>query len=440
LSFHWTLYSDIEIPRKDRIRYADYIYNLSTFGVFGLSDGEIDTPATPGIGNLPVYLGLMAGVADQQATASLACYLERTHRSLCETGGAECAAQRASLESCPHNLEPLILMNYALAGLSLFLCGLIAFQLFGNNYYLYLTPLFAYLSFTLTDYAQRIMVTNMVVPLFLLLQFSVLRWLDKPRILSAVIIGMVLALLALTRPEYLYLFLFVALCCCYMAVKKPDCRSSLIPLLLAFVVVISPWAWRNNEISGKWQLTESQYGSIVLAHRVAYNDMSTPEWLVAFVYWFPDVGDSIAKRVFPESTTRRQVSEAEGSYYEIAQRLDRQSREHDRPTLWLLRQIMAHPVKHTMTTLAFVWRGLLIGKWWALAGLLGYLLLLRRELRHKRYGLLWISTLPIAMMALRAGVSLNVARYNMPLIAVYAMGWVYLVLPARLNNQTNNDG
>ncbi len=438
LSFHWVFYISIEIPHKDEIRYADYVYSLSQYNIFGLNFGDTHTEPARSFSNAPLYPLVLSSITSENTETSLACYLEQSARIDCLNGNASCGPPAGNAESCPHQLEPLILTNYVLAGISLILTGLIGFRLFKLPAYLYLTPVFVFLSFTLTDYGQRILVTNLVMPLFLGLQFSVLLWFEQRQIRYGILAGVLLALLTLTRPEYLYLLPFCLLCGLLIAIKSPRSRQSIVCFVLGFILTISPWLWRNHELSSQWQLVDNRYGAFILAQRLAYNDMSTKEWLTSFVFWFPDVGDNIAKNVFPPYLTDRHEAGAQNSYNEIAKQLYAESANHNHPMQWLLGQMFSQPVMHTLTTLSFSWRGLFPGKWWAIGGFFTYLLLLYRELKNRRFALLWISALPFYMLLLRAGVSLNVARYNLPLIALYALGWTHLVLPTRYKSKLNH--
>tara|TARA_R110002072_G_scaffold1369_2_gene11212 strand:+ start:20957 stop:22324 length:1368 start_codon:yes stop_codon:yes gene_type:complete len=420
---HWILGAAPEQPRKDSVRYADYIFNLHTFQVFGLSYGKTETAPLPGAANAPLYPSLVSLFVTDKTNRSLACTLASTPRFDCQSPGTSCGPINV-LNSCEPSLEPLILFNYALLALSLFLCGWLAFSLTGSYLFLYFTPLFAFLSFQLTDYGQRLLVANLVIPLFLSLQLILLAFIKQPGLKLSSAAGILTGLLTLTRPEYLYMAPVVAGCFWWLS-KKPIYPAI---LLIAFAMTLTPWIWRNHSHFDQTTLIQSNYGNHIATERIALNQMSWTQWPVSFIYWFPDSGDKIAKFLF-----RKEVSGAfdNSSAYSIFAAPNSELFESIDPTrsplMILADGFVKEPLKHIAVTLSLAWRGVFVGKIWGAVGLIGYLLLLYRETSRGRYGLMWISVLPLFMLAMRAGVSLNVPRYNAPMIGLLAMGWVYFL-------------
>ena len=152
---HWVLFAEVEAPRKDALRYADYIYNLAAHDTFGLSYGAVNTAPEPGAANLPLYPWLTSQFAGQQTQQNLACVLTSAPRYDCYSPGDSCGIVSSSAASCNNDFGSLVAFNYGLVALTLYLTGLLSFQIKNSGFVLLVTPVFAFLAFDLTEYAQR---------------------------------------------------------------------------------------------------------------------------------------------------------------------------------------------------------------------------------------------------------------------------------------------
>ncbi len=428
LTMHGMIFADPEVPQKDALRYADYIYNLSQFNSFGLSFGAIDKPAKPGASNAPLYPWLASLVTTDNTRTSLACRLANSERKDCSLNQSVCGPEIDPTVTCENHLLAIIFLNYVLVAISLLMIGVTAFRLFPEAIYLYGTPIFAFLAFELTDYAQQILVTNLVVPLFLMLQYQLLVYLDNRDLKSAASLGLVTGLLALTRPEYL--LLIPALLFILILIRDVKLFRHLLILSFFFVLVISPWLIRNNLKLSVPTLVKSEYGQYVFSERLAYNEMTWQQWSTSFVYWAPDIGDKLAERYLPETARVFSRHNPEALIHRSSAIL-KAADPNASIASFFISGVLDQPIKHIAVSFAFAWRGLFIGKLWAVPAIVGFVLLLRREIRLGRYELLWITLIPLYMLLLRSGVSINVTRYNMPMIGLFSMGYVFLLQLAR---------
>ncbi len=191
----------------------------------------------------------------------------------------------------------------------------------------------------------------------------------------------------------------------------------------AAMLAVSVWSFRNLVRFGTPSLTEG-YGPYSLAVRIAYNDMTWSEWLIAWIYWLPDFGGRLAGALFDRSIYRRLGLHDADGFFQLGNRLHESSRSipPDQQLSFLLETyIRPHWAEHLLVALPLTLRGMWVGKYLSLLGLpliLPVALWLRRE---GRLLALLALVLPCVIMAVLYGLlSVNVTRYNVPLIAVYA--------------------
>ena len=303
--------------------------------------------------------------------------------------------------------------------------------------------LLAFVSGILQHYANLFMTEILIVFLYsswLLLLILILR---SQRWYWFALLGVNLGLLCLTRPEYHYLFLASVIggagFCAWK--KKAFFMQVLLIFCLGYYSVVGSWQLRNLYHFQDPAIT-SNYGSIVLAYRTAYNRMSWTEWAVAFVYWFPDVGDSIAERLF-EARHYEKLGFDAGSYYaktslEIINELETNTTSPDQAMSYLLtHEILGQFFKHCMVSLPIFWRGIFIGKYWGVLGLACFLLLMAYFPRPTVRRLYLLSLPAWFLVGLHAFVSVNVTRYNLVLLPYYALAMVlvFTMLSKRPTNE-----
>lgn len=413
--------SGMDRPSADQLRYANYSVNLAHFGTFGLSPADSAAEAEPGNANAPLYPLLVAGVIklDPALDTSLICALE----DVAETN--PCATEFGSLEA----------VQYLLALICLLLLWASCLLMFGKTTLATGAALLAGLSGVYSGYAEKLLTEILLLPLFAGIQLCLLLVIKSGRARWSVATGLLLGLLTLTRPEGFHLALLLAVVFTVMLVlvRRVAELQLVVVAVLAFVVTVAPWAVRNQLQFGAPSLTTGGYGETILAYRLSFNRMTANEWATAFIYWLPDFGDKLAQQTVAEPHYRRLVSDNSDSFIATARAdilqpaLDKMPRE-EVLGHWLKTEILGKPITHLWTSVPIFWRGIWVAKYWGIVGLLSYLVLLKKLPRDQRRALLWFS-LPVWLLALlHTGISINIPRYNLPLVPVYAIGWGWLVM------------
>ena len=407
-------------PHNDALRYTDYALNLAQYGVFGLTPEDGSRIIVPGNANAPLYPMFVAAIVsvDQELADSL-----------------DCARSDPLLEkACPQYYQSLVAAQYLIIWLTTLLLWLLVRLLFDHRGQAMLAVFCALLSMAYTTYAHRILTEILIFPSCISLQLGLLLYLRQRRKRWAALIGLALGLLTLIRPEYLYLSLAIAAISMGLLVirKNAGAITAVMIGVITFSFTIGPWLWRNHQQFDDWSLTGGGYAETILAYRLSYNRMTTSEWGASFIYWLPDFGDDLARHILPRSSYQRLINQSEGSLFSTAEteilepELARRPRE-EIVGYWLRTEILGNPVKHTMVSVALAWRGIFVRKYWGIIGFFAYSALLIQCLRQGRYQLLLISLPVWYMVAMYAAVSASVTRYNLPLVALYSMGWGWLV-------------
>jgi 4-amino-4-deoxy-L-arabinose transferase-like glycosyltransferase len=410
-------FTDRVVPRDDALRYIDYIVNLNLHGVFGLSGGNLGQIPPTGNANAPVYMFLVAGLSyfDDGLKSSLICLIQKP----------------LPANGCALHFTSVLIMQSILSAVTIMLVYLIALRVLAKRFCAFLAALLVAFTGVPAEYAAVILTENVIMPAFLAMVLALIYYLEKPTLVRALFIGLALGLLTLTRPSYLYLlygfvFFFVATMP-WMGLQHNAVR--LLSILVGFGVVATPWALRNYIEIGSFELTSGGYAEFILAQRVNYNEMSWAEWAVAFVYWFPDVGDSIAALVFPKYLSEH-LGWGAGSYYGGSSDFYRQAvtaaggPEHVLSYL-LKNYVLGHPVKHSMVTIALAWRGIFIAKYWSVIGLACGAGFLFHTVRNRDWTFAAMLSPMVFMVAFHAAVSVSIGRYNLFLMAPYAIGMAW---------------
>jgi hypothetical protein len=205
-------------------------------------------------------------------------------------------------------------------------------------------------------------------------------------------------------------------------------------------LVLTPWIIRNYVMFDRAALVEG-YGPFILVQRLAYNLMTWKEWAVSFIYWLPDFGDSLAKYWFNEADYSR-LSWGENSFYALgngAYARDMAAQAQGKEYLgFLLKDVLWNNIgKHIAVTITLALRGMWTGGYIGLAGFLClfpcfYIL----KNQGRALGFIFYSIPLFFMLGAHAFVSVNVIRYNEPLIAVFALSFAVVVVH-RLSRRKN---
>ncbi|MCG8450641.1 MAG: hypothetical protein MI725_13815, partial [Pirellulales bacterium] len=276
---------------------------------------------------------------------------------------------------------------------------------------------------------------SLIFPCFSAYVYFLLRFHSDRHIKHLIFSSMLLGLLTLVRPEYIYWFYAkLVLIIIYMLFyKEKALYKHLIVLLLGFYLVLGPWLVRNYIVLEQATLT-SGYADIILSHRLAYNYMTWKEWSVSFIYWLPDFGDSLAEDLFDEELYRKLTFEPGDTYYsgksgEVLSEGYNSVHDRDQVLYYLIKtEILANPVKHILVSLPLLLRGIFIAKYWGLLAffcLLSTFLLLNKADAVK----LFIYGFPAFFMAIfYALVTVSIPRYNLLLVSVYSISLGYIVV------------
>ncbi len=419
LFFVVTSISGYEVPEDDEIRYIDYALNVAEHNVYGLSDYNLSTPAEPGSANAPLYPAFLSLMAKLSPAVFDAFY---------------CAGTAEDPSACPTPYGTLIAIQHILAALGLFFIWCWVRTAFDSSRLAWLTMLGVILSGEVQDMAARYLTENFVLVFFFAFQLALVKVLKTGAPKWWVTAGVALALLTLTRPEYLYIALGLGVVALAIAGWRRNTLALKHAALAAvtFFLLISPWSIRNKVQLDEWSLTAGGYAEAILAYRLTFNRMDLAEWGASFVYWTPDIGDKIAESLLPPESYERFVSKNPNSFRstaitEVLDPLLAQMPREEVAGHLLATEVFGRPVWFAATTAALFYRGIFVGKYWGIIGLIAYLILLVRLWRKGDLTLLWVS-LPIwALVGLHALVSANVPRYNLPLISIYGVAWGWML-------------
>lgn len=403
-------------PHSDAIRYITYALNLESHGTFSLSPIDATT-VRPGSGHSPLYPAWIAAFAalDGGLHDTLACLVRNN----------------ATGAPCQLDLGTLVAAQLLLAGIFLGCVWVLARRLSGSSRIAWLAALCALAARNPLQYANHILTEALLVPLLgVFIVCLAIAYLDRsPRWMLAA--GAALGLAALTRPAYAYLFYVMAAVLAVAALVRWR-RALLLGCVLfavAYGVVVSPWLARNKALFDRVALTTGYDGDI-LAQRIAYNRMGWEELGLAFLLWFPDIGDNMAKLAAPKKDFIRLTWDPGSYYVSVAPRIYdealRAAGSPDAVTGYLIRtEILEHPVKHALVSLPLAFRAVFISKYWGVVGLICFLVLIVRQISGGNYTLLLLSLPVWFMVAFHALISVSIPRYNLALIPfyAYAMAW-----------------
>ncbi|MCB1745159.1 MAG: glycosyltransferase family 39 protein, partial [Gammaproteobacteria bacterium] len=287
-----------EQPTADALRYITSALNLLDHGVLSMAEHRPDIEPAPGL--------LMGGPVTSLELA-LAAALDGDLRQT-----FECAlTQRAD---CVVHLSTLRWLHFLETILTLALIWLLGLRILGR-------PLQAWLACLLALACRDLFLYTglaLAEPLHLLLSVSTLYLLVRSadpdgRFRHALLLGLCLGAGALTRPAVLiWLPLAGALLLMvwihrYRERSRPDWHALVRVVVAASLAtaVVASWVIRNWVVSQTATLSDPTYLDLALAHRAGYNAMDYHEWLVGWIYYLPDFGDSLAADLFPPESYRR---------------------------------------------------------------------------------------------------------------------------------------
>lgn len=402
----------------DDMRYIGYAVSMHEHGVFGLVEKNITQAPPPGNANAPIYSVLLYGAMlfDQTFTDSLLCIAEQGIKN-----------------QCPQNFDSLFMIQAGISVLCLYLIYVLAFVFSGKKSVGWIASLLAFASGIFQEFSYMIMTEILILPAFCALLICCLQLYRHKQWRWAAFIGLSLAFLTLTRPSYLYLFYAFTLFFFVLCAVKRDRDSSIKTgiLIASFVIAALPWALRNKAHFDSYALTSGGYAEIILTQRISYNQMSWKEVGVAMIYWLPDFGDSLASKFFPEDLYKKLSWDKESYYKRYRKNKDDFAKMlggEDKVLGYLIREEVLTP-KHFAVSVPLAIRGIFIAKYWGLLGFIASIALGIHTFRRKDYSILIMAAPLLFMVAFHAGLSVSIPRYNLPLIALYALAMAWYINP-----------
>ena len=394
--------TEINRPHFDSLKYIDYAINIHQTGYFGLPQ-EGQGPSNQNMPLYPYFVSIIMKLSPDIESNIL------------------CLADDISYSNCSLNgIKKLFLIQAIFMLIPLICVWLISNILITSKLTAWLSGAFCLASGRLINFSSIIMTEAILIPFFsiflvtflLSIKFHQFKW----HLTSAIILG----LITLTRPEYIYLFYFYVTIQLFFYIykKKINLLKLLLVLTFGYYSVVGPWMARNAYHFNTTNLTSS-YASVTLIQRVSYNRMSWQEWGTAFIYWFPDMGDSIAKRLFPESNYKRLTYDADSFYVDSGKIVENNKELNgDYSTSNLLKvEIFGNFIKHTLVTIPLFWKGMFVAKLWGVLALACYVFLCFKKRNEDYIFFLILLRIPLwFMVGLHAFVSINIPRYNIFLV------------------------
>jgi len=412
-------------PEADELIYVEIAYDLNTFGIYSNGWSETgralaDTPA-PGRFFGPAYPFFLAGMslADPSVKSYLACH-----------------AARAS--DCPDPPVSLITAQALMAAIQMACVFAIALIVSGSSVLAGLALVLALIFGQAAIYAQTFLTENTAFLGFYVFLAAGVAAVSKPSKTIFALAGLGLAIAVLSRPSYIYLFYLVSLILAGLAWRNSNLTGLSWRHAAIFTGVVlaiaAPWMARNIVVFGEPALSAG-YGAYILVQRVAYNAMSWPEWAASFIFWLPDFGDNLSRAIFPAELYARLGFENPKDFYVVGNRelrpatLEAAGGAENHLSYLLNVYVLGDLFKHIMVTFPITLRGIWVGKYLALAGILflpavGWTLFKRRRFAPFAFMVFAL----FFMAGLHGFVSVNVVRYNIPMVALYALVAAYVVM------------
>lgn len=415
----------VRAPIHDEFVYLSIARDLNTTNTF--SDGEMaestaGAEVEPGrffVPGYPVFLSLLSRL-DQNVADFVACNVRKPNSA------------QLSCRAVPYSLLAVQSIFAAVGVASIYAAAL---MLSMNSLVAALTAALVLATGEPAYYARTYLTENTAFLGFYVFMAAAVASALRPRPASFALAGAALAFAALSRQSYLYL-IYVCVPLLAVAAWQTSRTHSLLwrgltwrevgAFAIAASAVLAPWVVRNLFQFGDAALSAG-YGGFILVQRIAYNAMTATEWGVSLVYWLPDFGDSLAQSLFATESYMRLEWDNPSGFYSVGNGelmrttlADSGGRAHHLSYL-IKAHLLPDPMKHLFVTLPLTLRGIWVGKYLSLAGALLAFPVARTF--YERGGLLpflAFCTPPVFMTALHGLISVNVLRYNVPMIGPYA--------------------
>jgi hypothetical protein len=286
-----------------------------------------------------------------------------------------------------------------------------------------------------------VMTESLTVSLYsIFVMFAVLAW-KTARAQYFALAGLFLGLLCLTRLSFIIL---VPISLAFIVVNRRT-KSTLsvwnhfLVFAVGCLIVIGPWAARNYFSVGKWGLTE-EYGSGALIERFAYNDMTTREFVLAFPYCMPGIGDIAFDQIRDNDSIRRFVYGNQDSFFQVGRghrnRLVNEYGHLDPLIAGIARdEIRTNWWRHLLVSIPVGWCEMWVGWLWSLvliplSGWAGM-----RAVQQRRPLFLLYAAPALIMLGVHASVAPPDTRYGLILIGPFSVGAAWIISTSLWNGR-----
>lgn len=307
--------------------------------------------------------------------------------------------------------------------------------------------------------------------------------LRKKTIIWYVFTGILLGLLVLTKAIFFYLFI-VVIPFIYFFENRNKSLVKIVSLTGAVLLIIMPWMIRNYTVYGSFEIT--QRAGAVLHLRATQNRISGEELKGAIYYWGPELyrdlvqntslgakksdfkeggkfeslnkgdvffADSIAVAHGRPDQAIKYYSASRAEINRLQKELGDESSEGPRRQAYQimkeesLKMILDNPVRHTLMSFPFLWRGI-----WCLPNstlpflpdklqiyihnimnLLSYLslyIMFITGIMRKKAEWVAVTILPVSMLLIHAFITQNITRFSEPIIPSMLLSFIILIHPA----------
>jgi len=425
---------DWKLRDFDQVFYVTIAYDLDRYHTF--SDGIFDPvdssvqPAQSGMFFGPVFPAMVfaAMKLDQRFAEAVHCSVDsnRGHRdeSVCEAYEV-----------------PIRIWNSILLAIGAAAIGFAAELLFQRTPW---TFLFADLLATAAVANEAhilsfVMTESAIFVLYSIFAWTLVRAIMKPTIIRFAIAGVALGLLTLTKPSFAALLpaaFGIVFAFGYWVTKLSRNLIGLqvLVLTIAFACIVTPWMVRNYVSVGKFGLTK-EYGSATVVERFAYDDMTPQEFVLAFPYCMPGIGDVLFDKIYGSDAMHRFMYHTSGSFFHSGRErrgvLIEQNGQIDPLIGQLVRDEMAKNWwRYLLVNVPLAWCGMWPGGIVTLLLVPLFALSLLRAARAREPGLIFYSAPAVLMLALHAAVANHYTRYNLILIGPYCVGAAWIICSA----------
>jgi hypothetical protein len=412
----------------DQSFYLAIAYDLDhdgvfTNGVFGRADG---TSPAPGMFFGPVYPWLIVAATniDDRFARAVDCSVESGR-------GARDSSE------CEAYARPMHIMHAALLALGVLAIALAAEVIFVNRAVFWLTSVLATLALLPdADLFSFVMTESITFCLYSMAALVLVLALRAPRLHWIVPLGLLFGLLCLTRPSFVVLAPVVVGLIAVNGLWRLHAGGRTVlghalAFAFAWLVAVGPWVVRNAVAVGKWGLTE-EYGSATLIERFAFDDMSAREFVLAFPYCLPGIGEPVVNGAFGPQAMARFVYSTPGSFFEVGRtRRGGLVAAHGRLDP-LIKDLIGEEMRqrwwrYVLVSLPLAWCGIWVG------GLFGLVLVplfawacVDAVRRSKPLFLLYAAP-ALVMLGLHAAIANHYTRYNLILIGPFSAGAAWII-------------